>query len=392
MTHGWLRSLGAFFLRRQVGQNLASVQGLDNVPPSGGFVLVCNHLSYLDPFVVDFVLEAVRDRPTWYLTKRESFGGPIVGAWSRAWHGIPVDRQGPSPETVRSVRSKLGNGDAVCVYPEGTRNPEPTSLLRFKTGAFHFAETAGVPLIPAVIVGTDRVLPRGARRLRRGRIDVRFGPAVVVDRALPKPDRVHGSAQAARAWMEDALSQIRAVRARDDSELRGVGELADWTGRDPSPRARRRAAMFVAAARHRAAPLDAGPIIAVARMQGLKARRTRGPARWLLAQKAQRGLRLALRISPDDADVHYYLGVLRADGRRQRADAAEHLETAVRLTRERDPRPLIALAKCTASAGDDRRAHALLAAAEAALDHDDPRTPPRSARIAALRQKMASPS
>ncbi len=389
MNHRWLRTVGAVYLRRHVGKNLGTLEGLGNVPREGGFVLVPNHTSYLDHFVLDFLLEAVRDEPTWFLTKKESFEKPLVRAWTRAWHGIPVDRDRPSADTLRTVQHVLQAGAALCVYPEGTRNPEPEKLLEFKAGAFHFAATSNVPVIPVALVGTDQVLPRGGRRFRPGRIDVRFGAPIVPDTSRPKPERVRETLDAARTWMEDALMQMRSDRGQDIVDANGLtARTSELTNRGQLTGRRTRALAFVIRSLERSHPGNVGPIKALARLRGLRALSMSGPLRTLLLGRAERGLRHALRVSPSDADTHYYLGSALASRHRCDVDAVRHLEAAVGLTGEADPRPLLALAQLEARSGDPDNAETLLDAANSALQEDDPRTPARLARIAAVRKEL----
>lgn len=389
MNHRWLRAVGAVYLRRRVGQNLGTVEGLGNVPREGGFVLAPNHTSYLDHFVLDFLLEAVRDEPTWFLTKKESFDKPLIRAWTTAWRGIPVDRDRPSADTLRAVQSVLHAGAALCVYPEGTRNPEPDKLLEFKVGAFHFAATANVPVIPVVLVGTDQVLPRGQRRFRRGRINVRFGAPITPDMSRPKPERVRNSLDAARTWMEDALVQLRSARLHDIVEANGLNaRITELTNRGRLAGRSVRALVFVISTLDKNNPGNVGPIKALSRLRGLRALSMSGPLRAMLLSCAERGLRHALRVSPSDADTLYYLGTALTSRHRRDFDAARHLETAVRLTSEKDPRPLLGLAQLEARSGDPDRAKSLLEAANNALHDEDPRTPARLARIAAVRKEL----
>ncbi|WP_454157403.1 1-acyl-sn-glycerol-3-phosphate acyltransferase [Microbacterium lacticum] len=389
MRSDWLRPVGAVFLRRQVGRNLGTVQGLGNLPQEGGFVLVPNHTSYLDHFVLDFLLEAVQDRTTWFLTKRESFEKPLLRAWSTAWHGIPVDRDRPSAETLRTVQAVLADGAALCVYPEGTRNPNPEHLLEFKTGAFHFAATANVPVVPVVIVGADQVLARGERRFRRGRINVRFGSPIYPDASRPKPERVKRTLECARSWMEASLTEMRSARADDIIDTNGLtARTTNLVHKGQLAGRRKRALLFVVRSLGRSNPGSIGPVKAHARIRGLDALALRGPLKWPLLAAAARDLRRALRLNPSDADAHYYLGTVFATHPGRASQAREHLEASTRLTRQTDPRPLLALAQLEARSGDPRRVEQLLDTAAAALDEHDGRTPARTARIASLRRGL----
>lgn len=386
MSHAWLRAAGALYLHRQVRRNLGTVQGLEHIPAQGAFVITPNHTSYLDHFILDFLLGAVRDRETWFLTKAESFEKPLSRAWASAWHGIPVDRERPGADTLRAVQSALESGAAVCVYPEGTRNPDPDSLLEFKGGAFHFAATSNVPIVPVAIRGADHVLARGERRFRRGRIDVRFGPPLHPDTALKKPQRVATLLAETRRWMEAAVEELRKERGRDRSGVQGLTpHVTALMNRGALTRRRRRALASVISTMERSDPRAAGPIRSRARLSGLRAMTVPALLRPLLFARAESALRHSLRIHPSDAEAHYYLGRALAHRRGRSDEARAALETAVRLTSRADPRPLISLAELEARAGERDRTQDLLAAADRVLDEDDERTPLRRKRISDLR-------
>lgn len=393
--NGWLRVVGAPILRWQVERNFGSVTGLENIPAEGGFVLVPNHTSYLDHFVLDFLLEAVRDTPTWFLTKRESFTKPLLKAWTLAWHGIPVDRDRPSSATIREVQAVLDRGDALCVYPEGTRNPNPDELLEFKTGAFHFAANANVQIIPVALVGTSDVLPRGQRRFHRGRIDVAFGEPITLDIAVPKAVRIRQAVESSRVWIERALQQLRVSRQVDVIEQNGLGARITMLARGNELHGRkRRAVTFVVRALRRAEPRSAGPTAALARIRGLRAL---ARPRWVsspLLSASISGLYAALRIDRHNPATHYYLGTaLLAIPRRSReriSQARDHLEQAVALGGGTDPRPLIGLTQAHLALNERDDAATTIAAARAALSGTDPHHDQREARIAALEREVAT--
>ena len=158
------------------------VSGLEHVPATGGVVLASNHLSFVDSVVIPVVVP----RKVVFLAKSDYFTGTGVrGALSRAWFEglgmLPVDRDDPRAAlgSLDTALQVLGRGEAFGLYPEGTRSRDGR-LYRGRTGVAHLALTAGVPVVPVGLVGTERLQPVGARLPRLVTVDVRFGAPIEV--------------------------------------------------------------------------------------------------------------------------------------------------------------------------------------------------------------------
>jgi 1-acyl-sn-glycerol-3-phosphate acyltransferase len=154
------------------------VIGLEHVPRTGGVLLASNHLSFVDSVVIPSVVP----RQVRFLAKSDYFTGTGVrGAASRLWFQsmgmLPVDRD----DTRAAIKSLdlalevLGREEAFGIYPEGTRSRDGR-LYRGKTGVAHLALTAGVPVVPVGLTGTERIQPIGSNRPRIVKVQVRFGP------------------------------------------------------------------------------------------------------------------------------------------------------------------------------------------------------------------------
>ncbi|QHC74754.1 1-acyl-sn-glycerol-3-phosphate acyltransferase [Rathayibacter sp. VKM Ac-2805] len=206
-----VRTVSRAFIARRVRRHLLSVQGLEHLPTVGAFVLAPNHRSYFDHFVMEILVGSATGRPVWFLTKRESFEKTLTRLWTLAWYGIPVDRDSPAPDTLRTVQRILAAGDVLCIYPEGTRNAD-VGLLPFRSGAFRFALSAEVPVIPVAMTGTDDVLPKGAKWFRpKGRVHVVFGPPMAVDRTVGKRRAAEAMSVLARHSILDLGQQAAAT-------------------------------------------------------------------------------------------------------------------------------------------------------------------------------------
>ena len=158
------------------------VHGLDNVPTRGGVILASNHLSFADSLVIPVVVP----RKVAFLAKSDYFtGSGVKGALSRAWFEgmgmLPVDRDDNKAAlaSLDTALTVLGRGEAFGIYPEGTRSRDGR-LYRGRTGVAHLALTAGVPVVPVGLVGTDRLQPVGSRLPKLVRLTVSFGTPIEV--------------------------------------------------------------------------------------------------------------------------------------------------------------------------------------------------------------------
>ncbi|GAA3368246.1 lysophospholipid acyltransferase family protein [Streptomyces sannanensis] len=154
------------------------VRGSENIPRSGGAVLVSNHIGYLD-FIFAGMAALPQKRLVRFMAKDSVFKHKISGPLMRGMKHIPVDRENGEAAYAHALDS-LRKGEIVGVFPEATISQSFT-LKSFKSGAVRMAQEAGVPLIPVALWGTQRLWTKGRpRNLRRSHIPVtiRVGEAV----------------------------------------------------------------------------------------------------------------------------------------------------------------------------------------------------------------------
>lgn len=144
------------------------VQGVENVPASGGYVLACNHLSNFDPWPLGMPLYPGR----WlrFMAKSELYWWPATYILDAAG-AFPVHRGRADVVAVQTAIRLAEQGNVVVMFPEGTRRKK--GLLKKyqpkgRTGAARIALEAGVPLVPAAVAGTDRLLALGPLRIAFG--------------------------------------------------------------------------------------------------------------------------------------------------------------------------------------------------------------------------------
>jgi 1-acyl-sn-glycerol-3-phosphate acyltransferase len=164
-----------------------TVVGLENVPPSGGFIVAPNHLSFLDSVLV----QALMPRPVAFFAKAEYFTGTgVKGALMRSFFegvgSIPVQRgqQAASVQALKTLLEMLEAGDGVGIYPEGTRSRDGL-LYRGRTGVGWLALTTGAPVVPVGLLGTDRLQPAGSRWIRPQHFTMRIGEPLYFERTGP---------------------------------------------------------------------------------------------------------------------------------------------------------------------------------------------------------------
>src|SRR6202790_1212387 len=154
------------------------VIGRRNANRSGGLLLAGNHISHFDPLIISSV---VRRKIDW-MAMAEFFPNPLLGSFLRAVDAFPADRYRADRKTIRTAIERLNEGRIVGVFPEGGIRDGARSLLEgapLRPGATTLAHMAGVPILPCVIVGTDRLyskkswLPR-----RRTPVWVAFGDPI----------------------------------------------------------------------------------------------------------------------------------------------------------------------------------------------------------------------
>ena len=157
-----------------------TVSGQDSVPAKGGFILATNHSSNVDPLVIG----AACPKPLHFMAKVELFKNPF-GAWIlSAVHAFPVKRGTGDIHAIREAIRRVRAGGGLLIFPEGGRSADGT-IGAGQEGIGFLAMKLNVPIVPAYIGGTDKVLPKGSNRVSAAKINVRFGKQILVERRMP---------------------------------------------------------------------------------------------------------------------------------------------------------------------------------------------------------------
>lgn len=193
------------------------IEGLENVPRKGGVILASNHLSFIDSVVIPLTAP----RPISFLAKAEyftgtGFKGRLSRAFFKAIDAVPVQRGEVhlAQAALNAALEILEGKKAFGIYPEGTRSLDGR-LYRGKTGVAWLALTAGVPVVPVALAGTEKILPVGKRRPRLRKVTVRFGEPLDFS-------ELHGQARSAKARRQVTDQVMAAIHELSEQELAPV--------------------------------------------------------------------------------------------------------------------------------------------------------------------------
>lgn len=151
------------------------VSGLEHHDPSRAYVVMANHQSVWDTAAI------VASLPSSFrfVAKRELTWIPFFG-WALAAGGHVIIDRSDHASSVRSLEraaARVRDGTTVVIFPEGTRQPSG-KLGEFKSGGFHLALAAQVPILPVSVSGSSRITPPHSLRIESGRIHVRYGEPI----------------------------------------------------------------------------------------------------------------------------------------------------------------------------------------------------------------------
>jgi 1-acyl-sn-glycerol-3-phosphate acyltransferase len=182
------------------------VRGSEHVPAEGPVIIAPVHRSFAD-FAFTGLLTR---RKLFFMAKDDLWRRRALGRLMLALGAFPVHRDGADREALRRAQAVLERGQALVLFPEGTRQ-QGAEVAELHEGAAFLAARARAPIVPVGIGGSEASMPKGARIPKRLRIQVVVGP--------PIPPAVSASGRVPRSALRDTTDQLRdgIQRAYDDA-------------------------------------------------------------------------------------------------------------------------------------------------------------------------------
>lgn len=193
---------------RALGMRI-DVVGAGNIPLEGGALLAINHTSFLDYAFAGIPADMRGHRLVRFLAKDGIWRNPVAGRLMRGMRHIPVDRAQGSEAFKGAVRA-LRDGELVGIFPEATMS-RSFEIKELKSGATRMAAVAGVPLIPVIVFGGQRILSYDHRDLSRGTpIAVTVGEPMRVERSESAEESTARLAARMRELLDETIARYPA--------------------------------------------------------------------------------------------------------------------------------------------------------------------------------------
>lgn len=193
------------FLIRSIIKLIAHIEvaDLENMPTTGAYIAVSNHLGRLDA-LLPYIFSDRTDLTM--LIAEKYYENPIFRYLGKQLDGVFIDRFNADVGALREAFGRLKRGAMLVMAPEGTRSPTE-GLIEGKLGTGYLAAKAGVPIVPVGISGTeDRLVKQQLRHLRRVQIKARVGKSF----SLPPFDNKNREAAVQHAT-DEIMCQIAAL-------------------------------------------------------------------------------------------------------------------------------------------------------------------------------------
>ena len=178
-------------LATKIGFKL-KIENIENLPKEGAYIICPNHISFWDTVIIP----AYSKRYMYMMAKEELFKNKFVNKVLRSLKAFPVGRGKKDLTAIKTSISLLRKGQAICMFPEGTRS-KTGELLKFKTGAVKIACTAKTPILPVGVISDFKF---------RSKVKIIYGEPIYFDeyygKSLTKEEAVEATEKVRNAVKE----------------------------------------------------------------------------------------------------------------------------------------------------------------------------------------------
>lgn len=204
-----------------VGMFVGDVENVDTLKFDGPRIIVANHSSYMDHFVILYLLKKQNPKQSvYFLTKKEAFERSFSRWWHLSLNCIPVDRNQNALTSMMTLKDKLINENAVVViYPEGTRTPNGR-MYHGKSGAESLSYATKVQIVPIGMHGVFDVLPKFTVLPKFRKVSVKVGKEVRISKSdrkeIPKISTSNIKYLSELAQEQLEVESIESINVKDE--------------------------------------------------------------------------------------------------------------------------------------------------------------------------------
>lgn len=196
------------------------VRGKENVPSTGPLIVASIHLSHLDPPLIG----SVCPRQVRFMAKEELFKNPVFAWLIRSLGAFPIKRGTSDMNAIKLTLKWLEGGNTVLIFPEGQRGDGET-MRAFQPGAAMLAKRSGAQVVPLGISGTETIMPKGGKGLKRARVTVVFGqPLLYSQFETTDDDKLNR-----QAFLDELAYRIQSACGDGGLQLKTGGEETPQT-------------------------------------------------------------------------------------------------------------------------------------------------------------------
>ena len=161
-----------------------NIKGQNKIPRKGKYLICSNHISYLDPVLIGAYLP----RFTYFMAKGELFTFSLISNLVTFYNAFPINRAIIDRATFNTALNILKNENILCLFPEGTRSVDG-KIGEGKKGIGLISFLSGAPVIPMVIVGSNKIIQKPHKRIFFPKIKIAIGDTIDTARIIKENNR-----------------------------------------------------------------------------------------------------------------------------------------------------------------------------------------------------------